>query len=237
MKHALVVLFALAPAIAFADPQSDARAHIQKATALHGEAKFAEALEELKRAFALDPKPELLYAMGQVHVQLGDCAQAIVFYERYLDTKPAAGPSAATREAIESCKSAPPPEPPPEPQPTPPPPAPVAQPVASPWYEDVIGDALVGGGVVSGVLSIVFYRQMSAKLEDAESATTYEGHQAARADAASKRNVSLVFGISGVALVGAGVTRYMLRDTGERPRKVTVAPTTGGGVIAVTGRF
>lgn len=242
MKPALIVLLAAAPAIAHADAKSEAKVHIQKATALHGEAKFAEALEELSRAYALDPRPELLYAMGQVHVQLGDCTHAVTFYERYLATKPSASAAAATREAIDSCAAAAPPAPPPAPEPAaPPPPAPIVAPppapVASPWYTDVIGDALVGAGLISGALSVVFYRQMSGKLDDADAATTYEGHQAARDDAASKRNLALGFGIGGAFLVGAGITRYVLRDTGERPRQVTFVPADRGGVIAVTGSF
>jgi tetratricopeptide (TPR) repeat protein len=252
MKHvrSLLLLLALAPQTALADAKSEAKAHIEKATALHGDGKFKEALEQLTLAYALDPKPELLYAIGQVHVQLGNCALAISFYERFLSSKPAAGPASAAKEAIQTCKTAPPPEVTPEPvpikdpEPVPikdPEPAPLPQPEPStggtPWYKDVVGDVLVGGGVVAGVLSVVFYQQMSGKLDDADAATTYEAHQAAREDASSKRNLSIAFGVGGVALIGAGVARYMLRDNGERSNKVAVTPTTDGGLITVMGRF
>src|SRR5512139_497335 len=159
MKHArsLLLLLALIPTTAHADAKSEAKAHIEKATNLHGEGKFKEALEELTLAYALDPKPELLYAIGQVHVQLGNCTQAISFYERFLQSKPAAGPASAAKEAIQTCKNAPPPEVKPEPEPKPEPvpvkqePEPMPQPqpqsqpqperppsAGKPWYKDVI---------------------------------------------------------------------------------------------------
>lgn len=256
MKHLKICLFllALAPTSAFADAKADAKLHIEKATAFHGEGKFKEALEQLTLAYALDPRPELLYAIGQVHVQLGNCTQAIAFYERFLSTKPAAGPAAAANEAIETCKTSPPPEqkpdpvPDPEPAPRPdpvvetdprPPPRPETPPSteAKPWYKDVIGDALVGGGLIAGVLGVVFYQQMNGKLDDAENATTYDDHEAARSDASGKRNLSLAFGIGSAALIGAGVARYMLRDTGERRANVSVTPTSDGGLVTWIGRF
>ena len=264
MKHArsLLLLALLAPATAFADAKSEAKAHIDKATSFHGDGKYKEALEELTLAYALDPRPELLYAIGQVHVQLGNCQQAISFYERFLGTKPAAGPAAAAKEAIETCKTSPPPEvtpdPVPEVKPDPvperdPEPMPQGPPQGNgnvnetppstggkPWYKDVIGDALVGGGVVAGVLGVVFYQQMNAKLDDSEDrskAPTIAAHNKLRDEAASKRTLAIGFGVGGVALIGAGIVRYMLRDNGERTNKVAVTPTSDGGLITVMGRF
>jgi tetratricopeptide (TPR) repeat protein len=251
MKHVLTLLLILVPAAAFADAKSDAKAHIEKATTFHSEGKYKEALEELTLAYALDPKPELLYAIGQVHVQIGNCSEAISFYERFLATKPAKGPAGAAKEAIQTCKKAPPPveptpdpvvEPKPDPQPTPVPitdnEQPLPQPrTKTPFYKDVLGDALVGGGVVAGVLGIVFYTQMNAKLDDAEKADTYKEHDDARDAAASKRTLSIAFGAGGIVLIGAGVARWMLRDTGERPNKVALTPTSDGGLITWFGRF
>src|SRR5262249_45076180 len=98
----------LSPLVASADPKAEARQHIERATKLHGEGKLAEALDALKTAYALDPLPELLYAMGQIHVGLGQCPQAITYYERYLTTKPDPGTANAAKEAIEACKTNPP---------------------------------------------------------------------------------------------------------------------------------
>jgi tetratricopeptide (TPR) repeat protein len=260
--RSLILLLALAPTTALADAKSQAKAHIDKATAFHGEGKFKEALEQLTLAYALDPKPELLYAIGQVHVQLGNCDQAISFYERFLSSKPAAGPAAAAKEAIATCKNSPPPDvkpdpepvqqkPDPEPMPQQPDPEPQPQPrqpqpgtpttvEGKPWYKDVVGDALVLSGVAAGVLGIVFYTQMNAKYDDSEDRTkadTVDEYNDLRDQAKAKGTLALGFGIGGVVLIGAGVARYMLRDNGERKSKIAVTPTDGGGLITVMGGF
>lgn len=256
MKHLrslLLLLVVASPTTALADPKAEAKAHIENATAFHAEGKFKEALEQLTLAYALDPRPELLYAIGQVHVQLGNCTQAINFYERFLQTKPAAGPAAAAKEAIETCKTAPPdtPEPEPEPQqqpdPEPPPPDPDPPPMTrvdkdepaggKPFYKDALGMGLVGGGIALGVASVIFYTQMNGALDDAEDAPTFAEHGDLRDEATSKRNLSVGLAIGSAALLGAGVVRFITRDTGERTNKVAVTPTGDGGLITWMGRF
>jgi len=267
-KHLLALLVALTiPATAFANAKKEAKEHIDKATAFHAEGKFKEALDELTIAYTLDPKPELLYAIGQVHVQLGNCPQAITFYQRFLGTKPAAGPAAAAKEAIETCKNVdanPRPDPKPDPKPDPvvdpkPDPVPPKPDVAvkedeppgisqppprnetpagpKPWYKDMIGDALVIGGVGLSVASVIFYTQMNGKLDDADNAPTYPEVEKARDDASSKQKLAIGFGVGGVVLIGAGIARYMLRDKGESNNKVVVAPTNDGGYVTWMGRF
>ncbi len=255
MKHAIAALMFLAiasPAGALADPKADAKIHIDKATTLHGEGKFAEALEELKHAYTLDPRPELLYAIGQVHVQLGNCPQAITFYERFLSTKPDAGPAGAAREAIQTCKTAPPdpvvtPTPDPQPTPTPTPtPGPVAEqrppPRADepsgpkPWYKDKVGGALVGGGAVLGVVAVISYFGARGKLDDAENAPTFQAHEDLVDDANGQRNLAVGLAVGSVVLIGAGIVRYQLRDNGET-RQVAITPTTNGGLVTWMGRF
>src|SRR5262245_53090659 len=128
---ALVALTGSRPA--HANPKREARQHVERATQHHKAGEFAEALEELETAYKLDPKPDLLYAIGQVHVKLGQCTEAIRFYERFLATRPARGAASLARQAIQVCKTAPPPaieskpepavessRPAPEPEPDPP---------------------------------------------------------------------------------------------------------------------
>src|SRR5262245_1184185 len=98
---------------AYADSKSDAKQHFEAASAAHKAGKFRDALTELMTAYALDPKPELLYAIAQVHVKLGQCPQAITFYERFLAGNPKPEHAARARKAIDVCKTNPPP---PEPE-------------------------------------------------------------------------------------------------------------------------
>ncbi len=307
LLFSLFLVLALA-ATAHANPKTEAKQHIKKAMGFHGEGKLKEALDELTLAYALDPQPDVLYAIGQVHVQLGDCTQAVSFYERFLASKPPPKKNAQTaaREAIRVCKTNPPkPEPKPEPnvdakpepkppetkpepkpeakvEPKPEPPPPETKPEAkvepkpepkpkddevfkkhgkrtgaahvgastqsperpeqpddggTPFYKDVLGDVLVGGGVVAGVLGVMFYKQMQGKLDDAENAPTYDENLSARDAARSKRNIAIGFSAGAVVLVGAGIARYILRDDGSSKRGVAIAPTTDGGFVTFMGRF
>jgi tetratricopeptide (TPR) repeat protein len=101
--------------IAAADPKTDAKEHFAKASSAHKEGRFSDALNELTIAYALDPKPELLYAIGQIHVKLGQCPQAITFYQRFLASNPKPEQAALARKAIEVCKTNPPPAEPTQP--------------------------------------------------------------------------------------------------------------------------
>lgn len=245
MKHLLVFALLALPAVALAGPKEKAEAqkHIEKATGAHQAGKYDVALTELQAAYALDAQPDLLYAMGQVQVKLGKCDEAIASYEKFLATNPPAEPSAAANEAIETCKSQlPPPEPEPAPAPPPEPaPAPLpVQPEQKPFYTDKLGSALVGGGVVSIVVGVVFYSSAVGTLDDAEAATTYAKHEELVDDAHMKRNLGVVFGAVGLAAVGVGVWHYTKYRSEQQA--ITVAPTgTGsgvtGGVISWRGRF
>jgi tetratricopeptide (TPR) repeat protein len=91
------------------DPRQLAREHVIAARTLHAQHRLLEALSELEAAYALDPQPQLLFAMGQLHVQAGRCERAIAFYQRFLASKPKPIEAAIAREAIQTCKTAPPP--------------------------------------------------------------------------------------------------------------------------------
>ena len=241
MKRTLITIaIACVPAAAVADDKS--KVHIQKAMEAHKAGNFEEARTQLEAAYAFDPKPELLFALGQVSVKLERCKDAIDYYERFLATKPSAKASSDTKQAIESCQAklaaaAPPPPPPPAADPAPSPP-PSVEKKRSRWYEDKIGGVLVVSGVAAGAAGLVFYLGARSDLDEAEAATdlmTYED----RVDSAhTKRTFSVVLFASGAVLVGAGIARYMLRDGGDgKERSVAVVPTSGGGLVTFSGGF
>jgi tetratricopeptide (TPR) repeat protein len=231
-----------------ADPKSKAEAqrHIDTATALFAANKPAEALVELQAAIELDPRPELLYAIGQAHASLGQCDQATKYFDRYLATRPSAHAGDLARQAIAACKDAPPPEPKPTPEPTPPPdrrPKPAVAPTpriavrtATPWYSDALGDALVGGGVIAAVIGVVLYRDATSKIDAANQATTYPERADLSASGHQRRTYAVVCGAGGAALVGVGILRYVFRARGDEGG-VGVTPTQGGGVVTWGGRL
>jgi len=245
MRHLLVTAILIAlPARALTD---DAKPHIARAKALHAEGKPAAALLELKTAYALDPQPALLYAMGQIHVQLGECATAITYYQRFVDTRPAAGRADLARQAIEACRTNPPPpaepppiEEPPAPAAPPPPPIvrvapdPVRRTVTRPWYRDRLGLALTGGGVVTGVAAILVWTSARSDRNAADGAATYDEFDSLVDRAHTKQTTALVLGATGVALVGAGAVHLYLHRKDE---VLVVAPTAGGAAVSWSGRW
>jgi len=244
----------LASSSAGADPKADAKAHIEKATAAHAAGKYDDALKELTLAYALDPQPELLFGIGQVHMKLGDCESATTFYQRFIATKPNPKEASIAQKAITTCKDHPPepkkiePEPPiepvkpqpvetrPEPVAVIPPPPPPPPPAARPWYRDFIGDALVGVGVVAEVVAAVEYRGALDKRDRADAATTYGDYQHLLDDAHHQNRLAIGFAAGGGALVLAGVIHYLVTGTPEE-RGIAIVPTHGGNLVTWTTRF
>ena len=244
----VVVLGTLAHGARADDPKTTAKEHIAKATAFHQQRHWRNALDELNIAYTLDPQPELLYAIAQLHVALGNCPQAITFYQRFIDSKPTGAREAVARKAIDTCKTNPPPPEPsaddPQPVPPPPPPSPVPvvaprptpSPAGSPWYRDTVGDVLVGGGIVAGVVALVLYKSALEDLDSANAATTYPEQTQLYDQARTSRTFALAIGGGGVALVCAGMIHYLVRDRGE-PAHVAVVPAHGGGLVTWSGGF
>lgn len=245
----IVIVMTIAAPRAHADPKVEAQAHIDRATELFANNKPAEALDELKTAFALDPRPELLYAIGQAHSSMGQCPQAKTFFERFVATKPAPDLRQLAKDAIAACKDAPPPatepepdpkpEPKPEPEPTPEPPPAVELPPErpSPWYADVLGDVLVGAGLIAGGIAVFEYRSALRDRDRADDEAVYEDYVALRDSAERKRTYAAILGAGGVVLVGAGILRLILHDRGGHTPPVQLAPTSGGAAVTWTGRF
>lgn len=254
MRLALTVLTTLALATrVHAGPKEEAAAHIERGTQAHAAGDYRGALVELQAAYKLDPQPELLYAIGQVYVKLDDCREAISYYERFLATKPDREAASEIDGAIAECKKrlpaapakpAEPPPKPPEPSSKPAePPKPIEAPpslqadVAAPWYKDKLGTGLVIGGVIAAVVGLAVYNSAVSDLDAAEAATRLDTYNQLVEDAHTKRTSSVILVGGGVALVGAGVARYLLRDRSRETRGIALAPTRGGGVVHWTVRF
>ncbi len=244
----LLVLLALlvpvaVPGIAHADAKAEAQARMDRATELYQQGKHAEALNELTVAYTLDPRPEMLYAIGQMHVQLGNCPQAILFYERFLSTGPEAVPAAAATEAIETCQKAPDSVLAPEsgstsasPEARPLPESPRG-PAPRRWYADRLGGGLLIGGGVLGVAAVALYVSARGDLDDAEAALDYQSHAELVDGAHGKRTFAAVLGAVGLGLTGAAIARYVLVRRASTPATIGITPSRGGGLVTWSGRF
>lgn len=107
-----------------------------------------------------------------------------------------------------------------------------------PWYKDVVGDALVVGGLAAGAASVFMYLKATGELDDAESAASLDQYEDLVARAHDHRTYAVIFAGAGVVLLGGGLLRYALHDSGEtRPGGVAVAPTSDGAVVTWSGGF
>lgn len=228
MTRALTLLLVLAPVVAHADAKSEAQGHIDVATRLFEDGKSAEAIVHLKDAFALDPRPEILYALGQAHAALGQCDNARTFYRRFADASP--GDAMLARDASNACKDAPPVvvKPPPVEAPIEPPkPRPTL--VHRRWHGDTLGLVIGAAGlVVMGVGAFELSASRSAH-GAAAAAATYDEFLDHLDESKSKHALSLGLFAVGGTVVLTGLVHVILHTRTLEPVTPTVT-TTGAGV-------
>ncbi len=232
-----VALAAAAPATA---GPPDARLW-EQAEADFEAGRFAEALAAFETLYQLNPQPELLFAMGRCHQQLGDCARATARFRAFLAT----GPDPAARQAAEArmlacAPDAPPPTPidaaPIDDGPAPALPLPVAE--AAPRPRRTLTLGLAGAGVAAGAVAITLEVMGRAAL-DASTAQGAAGDRAGR-DAEYDRAQRLHVGAQVGAVVGVGcVTAAAVlwwRGPAARPA-VALVPRRDGGAVVWSGAF
>jgi tetratricopeptide (TPR) repeat protein len=234
----------LAPASADADPGEDAKAHVARASQAHKEGRYDDARVELEAAYALTPKPELLYALGQVHAKLGRCGDATAYFRRFAAAQSDPQVAKVIDQAIAACKPAAAPpaaaSTPGAPPANPAPPATAAPPEGARWYHDKLGDGLVLAGVTAAIVALVEYRSAVSDLDAAEDRTaapTVTRYLELVGEAHDKRTTALVLTGVGGLLIAGGLAHYALRDRGAEVPGVAVAPAPGGGMVTYEGRF
>ncbi len=256
----LAAALVMSGAVARAQPKSsnpDAEAKKVSAKDHYAKGELGAALADLAEAYHLDPQPELLYAMGHIEVELGDCAGAVAHYKQYLGTNPSQKAKDVTQQAIDDCNKklgvTEPPPPPPKDN-TPPPPPPLvkvgpphpfphheAETVSRPFYKDGLGDGLAAGGVVAGGAGLVLYLLARKDIDDSETAATLGDHDALVNKAHDLREYAVIAGAVGGAFAVGACIRWATHGGGTETRdlEVSLSPSpdgTGLGFAAI-GRF
>lgn len=242
-----LLLLALAASAAAETPAEKARAHLAIAQRYFKVQQFDKAIEELQRAYVLDPRPEYLYAIGQAFRMAGDCAKAIRSYEQYLKTNPPEVEAEKARTNIERCKEDLAAQPPPAPDPPPPlvvtaaPPAPPPPPPPTPWTRDYVGHALVVGGVAVGVVGAILYTRGRSTIADINAAPTYDDFASRRTGqdgAELRQRVGVTAIAAGSCLVIGGVLHYALADrTASASHTVLPSVAPGHAMLVLTRAF
>ena len=249
----ILILALVAPRMAEAqgkiDPQ--AQVHLDAALKAYDAKDWDAAIREFEQAYALDPKPALLYATAQAYRFANRCGKALELYRRYLTGKLTDTQIAAAKTGISLCepKEAPPEpkaepriEPKPEPHIKLPPSEPLPQQVPStepaserrPWYTDGVGDALTAGGVVGIAVGATFLVMAGSSESAAKSAQFRDDFLRDLDEATQRRKIGWTSLGVGSALAVGGVLVYVLRDRSHHP---AVVGTTDGRAIYITGAF
>jgi tetratricopeptide (TPR) repeat protein len=209
--------------------------HYQVGKRLFEQKRYAQALEEFRQALALAPRPEALYSMAQTQRLLGDCASAIETYHAFLAARPDEPLAGYARANIERCERESPSaghavEP-----------GQPGRPGRPAWYRDLVGDALVGGGVIAGVVGGVIWhsgRASAMRLADAPDYQSFLARQSAASSALTEQSLGIAAMIAGGAAIVGGVVHYVRRArSSRRESSIGVVLTSGGAVIAGRGRF
>ena len=223
--------------------------------------QYEKAIQLFQTGYDKEPKPEFLFALGQAERLSGDCVSARVYYERYIaieslrDKQRAAAAKqlskceaalgssplddevdaneTSTEEKIDQDANESSDSPDLNLSDT------KLRARHSPWYKDLMGDALLGAGVVAGAGSIVMWRMSESAEQDALSASQYDDYSDRIGDARFKRNVSLMAAGTGALLFTAAIWRYKTRDSRimEKAPRMSVSWKQRKAVVSFSGHF
>lgn len=241
-----------------------ARAHIDRGAVFYNLQDWAAAAREYKEAYAADPKPEVLFMLGQAQRFGGECATAIGTYKAYSRSQGVTGTQQAAAEGLmHKCEAeladkqakavaAQPvaPAAPPHAAEGAPITAPSTAPaketpvVPSPWYADVFGGVLFVGGLSLAGVGTGFLLAGNSAMSGAPSAASYAGYQDQSTGAKPKQTFGVAGVVVGSTVAMLGVIRYMVVAGRARPAEKAAAwlgiePRVGpgGAAAALVGQF
>lgn len=212
--------------IAGADDAADAAALYDQGKVHYDLAEYTQAIAKWKGSYRLSKEPLLLFNIAQAYRLSGNCAEANRFYLTYQKLVPKPPNAAELAAAMEKCAGIEPatgesvvePGPAVQPQPQPAPVAPPAPVVTPPVHVDAYADrgkplriagiATVGAGILAGGLAVVFAasaRDKSNAIADQPIGTRFDPDLVqTESDGRGAQTRARIFGIAGLAAVGAG---------------------------------
>lgn len=187
-----------------------------------GEYTAARAL--LLRAYEQDPRPALLFALGQVELNLGHPQEAIDYYEKFIATGPSEDEVALAQQAIGAARMQLSLKPPP-----PPPPAPQQRRRPPRWDANDTRIAILGGIAVAAGGGLVYY----ARRLGADGTGTLSEYDARLDRARRWQWTGVGVGAAGAIAIGAAIVRW--RTSGGL--EVIAAPAAGGATATLERRW
>lgn len=226
MTRGWVALMGIALAAATARAEPPRVDHYEAGKRLFLAKRYGEALDEFRRALALAPRPEVLYSIAQAQRLLGDCPSAIETYRAFLAGRPGEPLADYARANIERCEAEPH-NPPVVPDPA--------------WYRDGVGDVLVAGGLVAGVVGVVVWHSGRSTASAVGSAPDYQAfleRQSAARSSLNEQRLGVAAMLAGGTAVVAGVIHYIRHSSAARREPALgITLTAGGAMLAGGGTF
>ncbi len=219
-----------------------ARDHLDRGLVLYAEKHYEAASKAFSEGYALDPRPEFLFAWAQAERLAGHPQRAIELYREFLTTEPPTQQVEASVRHIIGCEheianASKPEEVKPPPAPTPPPP-PRLEPLSVSLV--AVGSALaaVGGGLLGG--AELRYR----KLENIGTYNEFSQQFPTHTAAAQRLRLggSVVLAVGGSTLIIGTIlwARHAVKRRRAREQhrlSAVLAPTRFGGAVGIGGRF
>ncbi len=230
-RAAVVALFLLAGAARADDMRPVARDKFQEGLAAYEAKRYPEAIAAFRAAYVTDPRPDILFAWAQSERLSGHCEAAMPLYEKLLEQSQGDAQRSAVRALLDKCAA--------ERAPAPAAAVTAVAPPADerpPFYTDVLGDVLVGSGVIAAGTGVALFVLSGKARDDAAQARTYDDFAAGMSTANSRRLFGSIALAAGVGLTTAGVLRFVLRPAPrEEIPKVTFFRSDGATFVALTG--
>jgi tetratricopeptide (TPR) repeat protein len=189
--------------------------HLARVRQLYDKGDFVHARDELLEAYGHEPRPDLLFALGQVELNIGHYQKAIDYYERFIATDPSTEQVALAQQAIGAARTRLAEKPAAVP---PPRPAPHRQ-----WDTEDTGIAALGGATLAvGVGLFIYGRRLAG-----DASGTLSEYNDRLSQAELTQWIGAGCAAAGALAVGAAVLRWRLHlvDAEVQP---LAAPRTAG---------
>jgi tetratricopeptide (TPR) repeat protein len=203
--------------------------------------KYDAAAATLKQSYALDPKPDVLFALAQAERLGGRCPEAVTHYKKLLETIGDLPTAKVIQNSLALCpqpeaEKPRPAEPASRPEPPPPPRTITKTVVREVRHGDVLATMLATGGMLGlgagGGLFLASRRSQDA----ADHARTLDDHERFTRQMTTERMAAFIAGGTGAVMIGVAVVRWA-RGGEAKSTEVTVAPTAGGTMVVVSSRW
>jgi len=242
----VAVLVGVTVRVAHADNKKLARELFELGIEEYKTKDYPAAVASMSKSYSLDPQPNALYALAQAERLNNDCKGAKPHYEQLLEVSKDEAIKKAVAANIELCAQIergekPKEETPAETKAAEQRDAPVIQyktiyRTRTERKTDVLAISMFAVGGVSLGTSVVTFLYARSTRADADNATTLEDYNAKFDRAQRLRYVSYAAAGLGVALVGFATYR-VVRGSGKKATEVSLVPTSGGTMFALSGSF